>query len=387
MDFSEPEHLAQLRDSLRRFLDEHAPPERVAQWDKEDKIPLEIQAGFAELGVCGVAVPEEYGGMGHDVSAMITTIEVLAARNLALAGLYIMVACYGGLNIAGSGSPAQKQRFLPDIAAGKLRIAYGLSEPDVGADLASVATRVERRGDKVVINGAKRWCSGAEISDYIFLLCRSGPPEARYKNLTIVLVPPTTPGVTITPIAVMGSHGVSTTNVYLEDVEVPFHLVLGEEAGWNNGWSQLTGKALEAEKLEVPALALGVAEAALAEAWQYSQERRQFGKPICTYQSIRHDLADCRTKLQACRLMLYWAAWLADTGQPTAAESSMTKLFVTEAARDIVLKCQQILGAYGYAEGFGMERYVRDVLALPIYGGSSAIQRNNISNLLGLPRS
>lgn len=387
MDFAEPEHLTQLRDSLQRFLDAEAPPERVAQWDKEDKIPLEMQSKFAELGVCGVTVAEEYGGVGHDVSAMITTIEVLARRNLALAGLYIMVACYGGLNISGSGSEAQKRRFLPELAAGRLLVAYGLSEPDVGADLASVKTRVERRGDRVVINGAKRWCSGAEISDYIFLLCRSGDPANRYKNLTVVLVPPTTPGVTITPIAVMGSHGISTTNVYLEDVEVPFDLVLGEEAGWNNGWAQLTGRALEAEKLEVPALALGVAEAALAEAWEYSQQRMQFGKRICSYQAVRHTLADCKTKLQACRLMLYWSAWLADTGRPTAAESSMTKLYVTETGRDVVLACQQILGAYGYAEGFGMERYVRDVLALPIYGGSSAIQRNNIANRLDLPRA
>jgi len=386
MDFSEPEYLSQLRDSLRKFLDAEASPETVAEWDRNDKIPLEIQAKFAELGVCAVTVPEEYGGVGHDVAAMITTIEMLASRSLALAGLYIMVACYGGLNIAGSGSENQKRRFLPAIAQGQLRLAYGLSEPDVGADLASVTTRVERHGDKVIINGAKRWCSGAEISDYIFLLCRSDDPDARYKNLSIVLVPPDTPGVSITPIEVMGSHGISTTNVYLDNVEVPFDLVLGEEAGWNNGWTQLTGKALEAEKLEVPALALGVAEAAFAEAWQYSGERKQFGKPISSYQSIRHVLADCKTKLQACRLMLYWCAWLSDSGQPTAAESSMTKLFVTENAKDIVLACQQVLGAYGYAKGFGMERYVRDVLALPIYGGSSAIQRNNITARLNLPR-
>jgi alkylation response protein AidB-like acyl-CoA dehydrogenase len=185
----------------------------------------------------------------------------------------------------------------------------------------------------------------------------------------------------------MGHHGIPTNDMYLENVELPFDLVLGGEAGWNNGWKFLAGEALEAEKLEVPALALGVAQAAFQEAWTYSQQRKQFGKLICTFQALRHSLADCRTKLEACRLMVYWAASQVQNGRASIADTSMVKLFVTENAKDIVLACQQILGAYGYAEGFGMERYVRDVLALPIYGGSSAIQRNNIVNSMGLPRN
>jgi alkylation response protein AidB-like acyl-CoA dehydrogenase len=136
----------------------------------------------------------------------------------------------------------------------------------------------------------------------------------------------------------------------------------------------------------VPAQALGLAQAAVDEAWNYSQERRQFGQRICSFQAIRHSLSDCRTKLQACRLMVYWAASRVQSSEAAPEDTAMTKLFVTEAAKDIVLACQQIMGAYGYAEGFGMERYVRDVLALPIYGGSSAIQRNNIAKMLRLPK-
>jgi alkylation response protein AidB-like acyl-CoA dehydrogenase len=324
--------------------------------------------------------------MGHDVTAMITIIEMLSQRSLGLSGLYIMIACYGALNIVASGSEAQKQRFLPALAAGKLRVAYGLSEPDVGADLASVKTRAERQGDQVIINGTKRWCSGGDIADYIFMLVRTGDPAARGRNLTILLVPPNTPGVTVTPITVMGCHGITTTDVYLDNATISFDLVLGGEAGWNNGWQMLSGNALEAERLEVPAQALGLAQAAVDEAWRYSQERRQFGKPICAYQSIRHTLADCRTRLQACRLMVYWAAARVEAGEALPADTAMTKLFVTETAKDIVLACQQVMGAYGYADGFGMERYARDVLALPIYGGSSAIQRNNIAKMLGLPK-
>lgn len=387
MDFEEPEHIGQLRESIRRMLEIEAPLERISEWDRAKEMPLDhLQGKLAELGVLGVTVPEEYGGLGRDVPAMVATIEELAKKSIALAGLYIMISCYGGMNLSASASDAQKKRFLPDLAEGKIRFAYGLSEPDVGADLASVKTRAERKGDKVILNGSKRWCSGGEVADYIFMLTRSGPAEARHRNLSIILVPKGTPGMTTSRIGVMGSHGIPTNDVHLENVEVPFDLILGEEAGWNNGWAQLTGHALEAEKLEVPALALGCVQAALDEAWKYAQERQQFGKRICSFQAVRHALADNKTKVEACRQMLRLATWLVDNNKPSAAITSMTKLFVTETAAEVVLSCQKILGAYGYGDGFGMERYVRDVLALPIYGGSSAIQRNNISNLLGLPR-
>lgn len=386
MDFSESEDTQGLRELLRRFLEKEVPPDMVARWDREDRIPREMLKRIAELGVCGLTVPEEYGGLGRDVLGMVTTIQELARRSTVLAGLYIMNACYGSLNIAEAGTQDQKQRLLPGLSVGDILFAYGLSEPDVGADLASVKTRAERRGDKVIINGYKRWCSGAEMADYIYMLVRSGEPEARYKNLSIVLVPPSSRGVTLHSIGTMGVRGIPTNDVMLEDVEVPFANVIGGEAGWNRGWSLLAGPTLEAEKLEVPALAVGVAEAAVAEAWEYSQQRKQFGSRICAIQSIRHVLADAQTKLAACRLMLAHAAWKVHTGQPSAVETSMAKLFVCDTAREIVLSCQQVLGAYGYAHGFAMERYVRDVLVMPIWGGSSAIQRNNIANLLRLPR-
>jgi alkylation response protein AidB-like acyl-CoA dehydrogenase len=386
VDFSEDEETAALRNLLQRFIEREATAEMAERWDRDDHIPREMLARLAELGVCGLTVPEEFGGMGRRVVATAVTVVELAKRSTALAGLYIMNACYGSLNIAMEGTAEQKQRFLPSLAKGEMLFAYGLSEPDVGADLASVKTRAERRDDKAVINGQKRWCTGAGIADYILMLVRSGDPEARYKNLSLVMVPTDAPGVTIESISTMGVRGLPTNDVILEDVEVPFANVLGGEPHWNDGWSLLAGPALEIEKLETPALALGVAEAAVAEAWEYSQQRKQFGAPICTFQSVRHMLSDVQTKLQACRLMLMSAAWKVDQGQASAVDTSMAKLFVSDTARDIVLTCQQILGAYGYAHGFAMERYVRDVLVMPIWGGSSAIQKNNIANLMRLPR-
>jgi alkylation response protein AidB-like acyl-CoA dehydrogenase len=387
LDLSENEDAEALRDLVRSFLAKEVPPELASRWDREDFIPREMLSRLADLGLCALTVPEKYGGTGKDVLGMVIAVQELARRSTALAGLFIQNACYGSLNIAESGTEEQKQRLLPDLCQGKLLFAYGLSEPDVGADLASVKTRAERQGDKVVLNGYKRWCTGAQFADYIYMLVRSGPPDARYKNLSLVLVPTGASGITMRSIGTMGVRGLPTNDVILEDVAVPFANVVGGEASWNRGWSLLAGPTLEAEKLGVPALAIGIAEAAIDEAWEYSQQRKQFGVRLCGIQSIRHMLAEVQTKLAACRSMLSHAAWKVHTGQPSAVETSMAKLYVADTAREIVLTCQQVLGAYGYAHGFAMERYVRDILVMPIWGGSSAIQKNNIANLMQLPRA
>lgn len=386
MDFNESDDIVAVRDLVRRFIDREVPAELAEKWDREDCIPRAMLKPLADLGLCGLTVPEEYGGLGKDVMGMMTAILELGRRSSVLAGLYIQNVCYGSLNIAASGTDEQKQRFLPKLCQGELMFAYGLSEPDAGADLASVKTSAERNGDTVIINGYKRWCTGAEISDYIYMLVRSGDPLARHQNLSFILVPTDSSGITMQNVGTMGMRGIPTNDVILENVEVPFDNVVGGEAAWNEGWSILTGPALEAEKLGAPSIALALAEAAVEEAWQYSQERKQFGKPICALQSIRHTLADVQTRLSAIRLMLMHAAWKVHTGQPSAVDTSMAKLFVCDTARDIVLQCQQVLGAYGYAHGFAMERFVRDVLVTPIWGGSSAIQKNNIANLMRLPR-
>ena len=386
MDFQEEEHITMLRDMIRKFVAKEVTPEMVAEWDKADQIPREMLERMGELGLCGLTFGEEHGGYGRDIVAMTVAIEELAKPMMSLAGLYISAVCYGGMNIEASGSEAQKAAILPKVTEGKICFAYGLSEPNVGADLPSVETRGTLVGDKVVINGAKRWCSSADTSDYIFVLLKSDPDGPRYNNLSFVLVPPDAMGVTTQRVQTMGSNGNGTCDVNFDNVEVPAENILGGPAFWNRGWEQLAGPALEAEKLEVPALALGVAEAAMAEAWQYAEERAQFGQKIGKFQSIRHMLADGKTKLQAARLMLYWCADLIANERPSAAESSMTKMFVTETCKDVVLTCQTVMGAYGYAEGFGMERYVRDILATTIFGGSTAIQLNNIANRFRLAK-
>lgn len=384
--FADTEELALLRESVRRMIARHCPPERIVEWEENDTIPRELIGAMSELGILGLAVPEAHGGAGLGVVAMVVAMEELAAAWQGVCALYNQSAGYGSLNISAKGTEAQKRRFLPELLAGRLLFAYALSEPEVGADLASVATRAERDGDSVVLEGTKRWVSGADIADYMITLVRSGPREARRRNLSFVMVPTRADGVTLIRTPCMGTRGVATHDVILDGVRVPFDLVLGEEEGWNRGWDMLAGPVLEIEKLVPSTIALGTARAALDEAWEYSRTRRQFGKPICAHQAVRHVLVEARTNLQACRLMLYDAAAKVDSGTPSAVETSMAKLFVADQCRNIVLACQQVMGAYGYAKGFQMERYVRDILAVPIYGGSSAIQKNNLASLLGLPK-
>jgi alkylation response protein AidB-like acyl-CoA dehydrogenase len=261
-----------------------------------------------------------------------------------------------------------------------------LSEPEVGGDLASVGTTARRSedGKHLVLNGFKRWCTGADWADYIYCLVKSDAEAPRYRNLSLVLVPRGLPGMSVHPIEHANLRYTLSCDVLFEDVQVPIENLVGGEPGWNNGWSLLAGKALDVEKIEITACAFGIAQAAVEEAWEYAQQRRQFGRPISGHQAVRHALVEARTQLEACRAMLYRGAWLAQQGRPCAVETSMAKLFVADTAVEIALTCQRVMGAYGLAEGHDMERHVRDLLGMPIVGGSSNMQKNNIANYLGL---
>ncbi len=387
MNFDEDEHITLLRDTLRRFLDRELPREEARRLDDAATHPPDVFARLCELGITGLTVPEEYGGSGVDILAAVVCIEELGRRGTSLAGPYIHCAFYGSLNVLENGSEEQKRRLLPRLARGELLFAYGLSEPDVGGDLASatVTGRLSEDGRFVVINGTKRWCTGARIADYIYTLVRSGPAEDRYRNLSLVLVPTGTAGITIVDIEHTGLRYASTTDVIFDDVRVPVDHVVGGLERWNQGWPMLAGRSLDIERLEITAVALGIASIAVDDAWAYAQQRRQFGRVIAGHQAIRHLLVDARTRLAACRHMLYHAAWLATQGRDCGVESSMAKLFVAENALQIGLACQRVLGAYGCARDYDMERYLRDLLCMPIVGGSSHMQLNNVANRLGLP--
>jgi alkylation response protein AidB-like acyl-CoA dehydrogenase len=197
-------------------------------------------------------------------------------------------------------------------------------------------------------------------------------------------VPPSAPGIAMTPLGHINLGYTESQDVSFDAVRVPEDAILGGPAMWNRGWEQLAGRALDVEKLEISAVAYGIAKAALAEAWAYAQARVQFGKPIAQHQAIRHKLVTGATKLRACRHMLYDAAALAQAGEPCAIETSMAKLFIADTGLEVALACQQVMGAYGLSDSFEMERHVRDLLGMPIVGGSSDMQKNNLASLMRL---
>jgi len=344
----ESEHIGLLRETLRRFVAEEMKPEWVREWDREHRFPPELFRKLADLGVCGLTIEEEHGGAGRDLVAAVAVIEELCRAGSFAAGPFIHCAFYGGMNISENGSPKQKRELLPKLAR------------------------------------MKRWCTGAEFADYIYCLVQSDADGERYRDLSFILVPTDLPGIEIQPIEHTNLRYTLSSDVAFDNVEVPIDLVVGGEEGWNQGWRMLAGRALDVEKLEISAVTFGIAQAAVEEAWAYAQQRIQFGKPISGHQAIRHSLVEARTRLEACRHMLYHAAWLANEGRPCSVEASMAKLFVADTAVEIVLACQRVMGAYGLCEGHDMERHVRDVLGMPIVGGSSNIQKNNIANRLGL---
>ena len=381
----EPGHIGELRRQLRRFVLEKAPREKRREWDRTHTFPRDLFRELADMGLMGLTIDEQYGGSGQDIVAAVAAIEELSRVGAFLSGPFIQCAFYGGMNISENGSDAQKSELLPRLAQGDLIFAYGLSEPDVGGDLASVTTRASRENREVVINGAKRWCTGADFADYIYCLVNSDNEGARTKNLSFILVPTNAKGLTMTPIAHVNLRYTLSSDVYFDDVHVPESAIVGGPGMWNQGWRMLAGRALDVEKLEVAAATFGIAQAAVEEAWDYARERRQFGKSIAAHQAIRHKLVTARTKLEACRHMLYNAAWLAQERRPCAIETSMAKLFIADTGVEIALACQQIMGAYALSDSYDMERNVRDLLGMPIVGGSSDMQKNNLAGLWKLP--
>lgn len=383
--YDEPGHVVELRRQLRRFVEAKAPREKRREWDRAHTWPRELFRELAEMGLCALTVPEAYGGEGQDIVAAVAIVEELSRAGAFLAGPYIHCAFYGGMNIAENGSESQKAALLPRLAKGELLFAYGLSEPDVGGDLSNVRTRAQLDGDSLVVNGAKRWCTGADWADFIYCLVNSDTKAPKHDALSFLLIPAKTPGVSVTPIEHANLRYTASCDVHFDDVRLPLDAIVGGPKMWGKGWAMLAGRALDVEKLEVAAFTFGIAQAAVEEAWTYAQQRVQFGKPICAHQAVRHKLVTARTRLEACRLMLYNAARLVNEGKPCAVETSMAKLFIADTGVEIAIACQQVMGAYAMSDAHDMERHVRDLLGMPIVGGSSDMQKNNLARFWRLP--
>ena len=277
------------------------------------------------------------------------------------------------------GTEEQKAKILGGISAGSVE-SIAMTEPEAGSDVGSMTTRAERSNGGYVLNGQKVFISNAHISDHVLVVCRTSKGESKHDGLSMIFVPVDNPGMEMTPIDTMG--GRETNHVYFNDCEVEAERLLGAEG---QGWTQLMA-GLNVERLILAATMLGFGQRAFDDALAYAKERKQFGRPIGSFQALQHRFADLATELEAARLMTYWVASLTDDDPEVMLprEASMVKLFVTETTQKVALGGMQMMGGYGYSSEYDMERLVRATLVSTIYGGTSEIQRGIIAKTLGL---
>ncbi len=337
----------------------------------------EIYKKMAELGWLGLTIPEAHGGSGGGwVDAVLFMEET--SRGMAPIGGYGTTLIVAGA-VKRFGTDEQKDRILGNIAAGSVE-SIAMTEPESGSDVGSLTTRAERSNGSYVLNGQKVFISNARISDHVLVVCRTTKGESKHDGLSMIFVPVGTEGMEMEPIDTMG--GRETNTVYLNDCEVPAENLLGAQ---DQGWTQLMA-GLNVERLILAAIQLGVAERAFDDALAYVKERKQFGRPIGSFQALQHRFADLATELEAAKLMTYWVASMVDEDEDRMLpkEASMVKLYVTELCKRVTLEGMQMMGGYGYSSEYDMERLVRQSLVSTIYGGTSEIQRGIIAKTLGL---
>lgn len=338
----------------------------------------ELYKKMAELGWLGVSIPEEYGGSGGGMVDQTLFCETFTRGTAPVAGFGTTAIVAGAYERFGT--EEQKQEILGGICNGNVE-AIVMSEPEAGSDVGAVTCRAERADGGFVLNGQKTWCSNAPIAANILVIARTDDAGSKHEGVTLISVPAGTAGMEIRPIPTLAGPE-EVNDVFFTDCFVPEGRVLGEVGA---GWMQLmTG--LNAERLIVAGIYLGIAQAAFDYTLAYVKQRKQFGRPIGSFQALRHRLADLATEIEATRTLVYDVAFAVDENPDAvfAREASMAKLKATEVSKAVSLEGMQMMGGYGYALEYDMERYVRLSLVGTIFAGTSEIQREIISKTLGL---
>ena len=367
-----------LVDTVRAFINRDVKP-TVRDVEHANEYPERWIEQMKELGIYGLAVPEEYGGMPVSMPCYAQVTEELARGWMSLAG------AMGGHTVVAKlltdyGTEEQKRAYLPRMATGELRATMALTEPGGGSDLQAMTTTAKTDGDDLVITGSKTWITNARRSDMIALLCKTDPNATpRHAGISIVLVEPG-PGFTVSQdLPKLGYKGVESCELVFDGYRTPTTQILGGAPG--QGFAQMM-RGLETGRIQVAARALGVAAAALEDSLAYAQQRETFGKPIWKHQSIGNYLADMATKLTAARQLTRYAAERFESGERADMEAGMAKLFASETAMEIALNAVRIHGGYGYSTEFDVERYYRDAPLMIVGEGTNEIQRNVIATQL-----
>jgi alkylation response protein AidB-like acyl-CoA dehydrogenase len=337
----------------------------------------ELYERVAELGWLGVAIPEEYGGSGGGMVDLCLFLEESSRGMLPIGGFGVSMIVAGAFERFGTAE--QKEEMLTGIASGRVE-AIAMSEPGAGSDVGAMQCRARRENGHYVVDGQKTWISEAHLADHILLVCRTDASGGKHEGMTMLSVPRDSGGMEIRPIETMGGEVVN--DVFFTDCQVDAGRLLGTEGA---AWMQLMA-GLNVERLILAALLLGTAQRAFDDLLAYVKEREQFGRPIGSFQALKHRIADLATEIECARLLTYDVASKVDAN-PSALfprEASMAKLKVTETAKRVALEGMQMMGGYGYATEYDMERHVRGALVGTIYGGTSEIQRDIIGRTYGL---
>ena len=364
-----------LVDTVRAFIDRDVKP-TVNEVEHANEYPEAWIEQMKEMGIYGLAVPEEYDGLPISMPAYVQVTEELARGWMSLSG------AMGGHTVVAKlltmyGTEEQKSKYLPLMATGELRATMALTEPSGGSDLQAISTVARADGDDLVINGSKTWISNARRSGLIALLAKTDPnAKPRHSGMSIILVEPGE-GMNISrDLPKLGYKGVESCEISFDDYRTPAAQILGGEPG--KGFAQFM-KGLEVGRIQVAARSLGVAAAALEDSIKYSQERETFGKAIWKHQSIGNYLADMATKLTAARQLTLFAAEKYESGERCDMEAGMAKLFASEVAMEIALNAIRIHGGYGYSTEYDVERYFRDAPLMIVGEGTNEIQKNVIA--------
>jgi len=370
MDFELNEEQRMVRDMVHDFAQKEVAP-RAALVDKTEEFPAENIRQMAELGLLGLPYPEEYGGGGGDYLSYAIAVEEIARACGSTALIYAAHVSLGCGPIYSFGSREQKQEWLPRLCTGKGLAAFGLTEPEAGSDAGATRTTAVRDGEEYVLNGSKMWITSGAIADVVTCTAKTDP-EAGTRGISCFLVEQGTPG--FLPgknEPKMGLKGSVTSALSLENCRVPAKNLLGAEG---EGFKQMLN-TLDAGRISIGAMALGLGQAALDEAVHYAKERVQFGQPIAKFQAIQWMIADVATELDAARLMVYRAAARKDAGLRFTREAAMAKLYASEVAERAAFKAIQVHGGYGYSREYPVERIYRDQRLCTIGEGTSEIQR------------
>lgn len=366
-----------LRDAAREFARNELPA-IAAELERDNKPPSrELVARFGEMGFLGINVSDEYGGLGLGNIEALVVLEEFAKISSAVA-FPIFESSVGPVRaIEHFGSDELKRRVIPGVCRGELVVAVSMSEPDAGSALTDLKTKGEVRGNTLVLNGTKRWCSGGGHADAYVVYCRlSDDPGA--KGIGAVLVEKDAPGLSFGPNEqLMGFRGVPSSDIYFDNCEVPAGNVIVPAGGFKK-----LMEAFDLERCGNATMALGQASGALEDVSAYVQERQQFGKPIVEFQAVQLKLAEMYMKCEAARLLIWRAAANAEDGLPSILESSAGKCFANSIAREVTGDAMQLMGAYGYSQEFPMERRLRDSWGWGIAGGAIDIQKVNIAGAL-----